>query len=108
MQVRLYSDQIGRLGCDHQATIRAAVRRYHAGEIVVKNATPAKIRAILPLSVSTRFDGIDDALLRQILDAHFAEPEPRSARIAAELQKWDAICREMLDNLPPFIIERAH
>ena len=101
--VRLYPDQIARLPKGQGAkVIRLAIERYRNGEIAIQNLKERKNgqKVLQVFALRTRLE-VADARLRQILDAHFAHPVDHSA----EFERWDKICREMLDNLPPCFLE---
>lgn len=102
--IRLRPDQIARLPKGQGAkVIRLALARYRKGEIVIPKTkgTENDKEVLQVFALRQRLEVGDARKVRAILDAHFGHPVDHSA----ELARWDAICREMLDHLPPFILE---
>lgn len=65
--------------CPATDIIKAAVMRYRSGEFVIRKPRGRKpsesVLRVVP--VRNRFSGIDDELMRQILDAHRKTPNIR-------------------------------
>lgn len=102
--IRLRPDQIARLPKGQGAkVIRLALARYRKGEIVIQNKGNRKNEkeVLQVFALRQRLEIGDARKVRQILDAHLEHPVDHSA----DFERWDAICREMLDHLPPFILE---
>lgn len=113
---KLYSDQVDRINsrrCPGIDILRAAVRRYRAGNLVIQNSDPGKIgdlyyrrkegMRLVVFPVRDRFQGIDDKLMRQILDAHFLTPDKDlDAEYRKTARRVDSLMRE--HTRPPYII----
>lgn len=102
--IRLRPDQIARLPKGQGAKIiRLAIKRYHDGEIVIPKTkgTENGEKVLQVFAYRGRLPRSDARKVRAILDAHLEHPVDHSA----ELARWDAICAEMLDHLPPFFLE---
>jgi hypothetical protein len=102
--IRLRPDQIARLPKGQGArVIRLALARYRKGEIVIQKLGNRKNEkeVLQVFALRQRLEIGDARLVREILDAHFRTPVDHSG----ELARWDAICAEMLDHLPPFFLE---
>ena len=102
--IRLRPDQIARLPKGQGAkVIRLALARWRKGEIVIQNkGTRRNEKEVLQVfALRQRLEVGNARLVRAVLDAHFRTPVDHSA----ELARWDAICSEMLDHLPPFFLE---
>lgn len=102
---RLYQDQVERLrkSGNGMAVIRFAVKRYRRGDFVIqKRETHQNTPNVLQLyAMRTKFEGISDEELRQIIDAHLSNPVDRSKEIA----RLDKLIAGMFKNLPPYSIE---
>ena len=65
--------------CPATDIIKTAVMRYRAGELVIRKPrgrkTSESVLQVVP--IRNRFAGIDDELMRQILDAHRTTPDKR-------------------------------
>lgn len=102
--IRLRPDQIARLPKGQGAkVIRLAIKRYHDGEIAIPKTkgTENGEKVLQVFAYRGRLPRSDARKVREILDAHFEHPVDHSA----DFERWDAICREMLDHLPPVIFE---
>lgn len=102
--IRLRPDQIAKLPKGQGAkVIRLALKRYHDGEIVIQptKGTENGEKVLHVFALRGGIPRCDARQVRQILDAHFAHPVDHQA----DFERWDRICTEMLDHLPPFILE---
>ena len=95
---KLFSDQVDRINsrrCPGIDILRAAVRRYRDGSLVIQKEDSDKIgdlyyfrketaKQLVVFPVRERFDGINDFLMRRILDAHFLTPD---SELEKEYQK---------------------
>lgn len=102
--VRLYKRQIERFSHGNGAKVIAcALRRYRDGELVIGSGSHDKDPGdILQLFPVWKKPDVPDALLRQILDAHFDTPRLELDR---EIQRLDRVIGEMFRQLPEYIVE---
>lgn len=104
--VRLYARQIARFAPGTgRRVIECALRRYRDGELIVvrseakRNKTSENV--LQPFPLRHRAD-VPDALLRDILDAHFNTPRPELDR---SIEALDREIAQMMSELPAYIIE---
>jgi len=101
--IRLRPDQIAKLPKGLGAKIiRLAIERYRNGEIVIqKQRKRQNGEEVLQVFAFRGRLQVDQARLRQILDAHFEHPTDYDQ----EYRYWNRIAEEMLKSLPPVILE---
>ncbi len=108
--VRLRAEQIDRLreSGNAAAIIRYAVRRWRRGDFVIgtkpKRKSGGEILRVFP--IWRKVDGVADWQLREILDQHWAvRDEKFQAKIDRDIAMLDKGIAEMMQLLPPFVIE---
>lgn len=105
--VRLRADQVERLRkSDPAQEIKLAVKRWRAGEIVAGNCNKREYRQnLLQLNLWKRPEGVTDAQLREILDAHWNNPARPDIR--DEITALDEfIEKEMALLQVPYVVKR--
>ena len=111
--IRLRQDQIVRLrksGCGPRC-IAYALKRWRRGDFTI---TPAAARgkganALQVYPIWRKPDGVTDAELRAVLDAHWATPDTvMREKLKREIAYWDGVIADQFAKLAakgPFMIE---